>query len=184
MFGATHAVYTAIQKEHTVISRIRRLLVGGATGNGDNIGFYVDRYNRLVADFGTALGKRYVNLKPATGVRTLTASASLTEADSGKTIVFDSTTSIIAGLPKASECAGCEFLFLWKQLTSASTGHGASPNALDYVGGGVTALTVVVNKDIYSAQNTNAVTDRLRIKSNGTTGYDVIDFVGTFSKEP
>lgn len=170
-----------------MLNRIRRQLVGRVQGNGDSIGFYVNRYDDIVADFGPTVGLKYITPRPATSTKTLTASASLTKDDNGKTIIFDSTTSIIASLPSAAECKGCKFKFAWKQLTAAATGHGVSPVAADGVGGGIhPTLTSVVNKDLYSAQGTDAVTDRLTIESTGAAGtgaWVVTEYVGTFSKE-
>lgn len=173
-----------------MINRLRRAQtgVGVPTGNADNVGIVVDVNGQIVVDYGTGGQKLIpqVPLSAANAIKVLTASAPLTAADAGKTIVFDSTTSIIASLPSAAACKGCSFRFFWKQLTAASTGHGVSPAAADGVGGGVTALTTVVNKDVYSAQATDTVNDRLTIVSTGAAGtgaWIVTDANGVFTKE-
>lgn len=150
-------------------------------GDGQKVGVVATEQNQVVFDFGSA-GRKYAQLVPAAPVRVLTSSAALVPADVGKTIVFDSTTSIIAGLPDAKLVPGGRLRFLWKQLTTASTGHGVSPLATQSVGGGVTALTEVVNKDLYSASGTDTVNDRLELVSDGTN-WKVLDFVGAFTKE-
>jgi hypothetical protein len=174
-----------------VINRLRRTRVGVPIGNSDSIGLAVTTSNTIVANYGkTAAGvvtEKVIPQAPVDSpVKVLTASGALDVADAGKVIVFDSTTSIVATLPSAASCKGCRYRFHWKQLTSASTGHSVSPAATDGVGGGVTALTTVINKDVHSPNASDAVTDRLEIQSTGVAGtgaWVIVEAVGTFTKE-
>lgn len=153
-------------------------------GNGDSIGFGVRQNgDTIVADFGRTKGRKYVRTTPATPVLLVTAAVTLTASQvDGLTVVFDSTTSRVVTLPAAASCKGARIKAVWKQLTAASTGHGFTPATGDYIGGGVTALTVVANQSLYSASGSDAVTDRVELTSNGVDGWLVTDFVGTFSK--
>lgn len=170
-----------------MINRIRRSYVGVPVGNADSVGVVITPENQLVLDYGVSLGQKAIAQTPVTApTRALTAAATLTPADSGKVIVFDSTTSIVATLPSAASCKGCRFRFAWKQLTAASTGHSVSPAATDGIGGGITALTTVVDKDVHSPNASDAVTDRLEIVSTGVPGtgaWVIVEAVGTFTKE-
>lgn len=154
-------------------------------GNGDSIGFGVRQNgDTIVADFGRTKGRKYVRTTPATPVLLVTASTTLTASQvDGLTVVFDTTTSSLVTLPAAATCKGARIKAVWKQLTAASTGHGFNPVAADFIGGGVSALTVVVNKDLYSASGSDTVNDRIELTSDGVNGWLVTDFVGTFSKE-
>lgn len=174
-----------------MINRLRRTRVGVPIGNADNIGLAVTVANQIIANYGLGVGvgerEEVVHQSPVgSPVRLITADTTLTAADSGKVIVFDSTTSRVATLPNAAACKGCRFKFRWKQLTSASTGHSVSPNALDGVGGGITALTTVVNKDVHSPNVTDTVNDTLEVQStgvNGTGAWVITEAIGTFTKE-
>lgn len=171
-----------------MINRLRRMRVGTPLGNADSIGFSVNTQDQIVANYGPTLGEKVLQQVPvASPALVLTASTTLTAADSGKVVVFnDNAASIVATLPRASACKGCKFRFAWRQLPGAGVGHSVSPNALDGVGGGVTALTSVVDKDILSVAATDALTDRIEIVSTGATGtgaWIVTEAVGVISKE-
>lgn len=167
-----------------MVNRIRKTDFVPA-GNGQSVGNVVNSKNEVIVDFGNGVQRALVQQQPLASrfISVTSGNVTLTPAQSGSTVVFDSTTSRLANLPAAASCPSCVFKFAWKQLTSASTGHGLNPVAADYVGGGITGLTVVVNKDLYSAQGTDTINDRLTVESNGVNGWIVTEAFGTFSKE-
>lgn len=154
-------------------------------GNGDNVGFGVlAASDQIVVDFGRVKGRKYVVTTPASPVRLVTAAVTLTPAQVSGTVTFDTTTSTLVTLPLAASCKGCRIRATWKQITAAGTGHGFNPQAVDGIGLGVhPTLTAVVNKEIYSASGTDAVTDRLELTSDGVNTWLITDYVGAFTKE-
>lgn len=167
-----------------MINRLRRCNTGVPLGNADSIGFGVDKTSDVVvANYNATTGKKYLLARPAVTFKTFTASGSLTKADSGKKIVFNSATPIVLELPAAANAKGCEFEFVWRTLATSGVGHAVSPVAADSIGGGITALTQTVNKDIFSATATDALTDRLHLASDGVSNWDVLELTGTITKE-
>lgn len=158
------------------VSRLRYapLGVGVPQGGGDSAGFVALKDgDQLVVDHGPLRGRRYLQVVPATPVKAVTGATTLAVEDSGKVIALNSTTSRLIDLPKASLCKGCEFQFHYMALVASGTGHRIVPFAGDYIGGGITALTVVANDDLLLCIDGDAVGDRFTLRSNGTNGWTI-----------
>jgi hypothetical protein len=173
-----------------MINRIRRTRVGVPVGNSDSIGLAVTTANALIANYGlgeaSTSRERVIPQVPVTEpVKLITADTTLTAADSGKTIVFNDASGNIATLPNAKNCKGCRFTFYTKVLATSGV-HSVSPNALDGIGGGVSALTTVIDKDLQNDTGSDAVGDRVTIQStgaNGTGAWVITDFIGAYAKQ-
>lgn len=159
------------------VTRLRYapLGVGVPQGTGDSAGFVALKDgDQIAANFGPVRGTKYVATVPATPVLAVDVTgATLTASDSGKVIALDDTDTVNVNLPKASECKGCSYTFFQKQSDAVGLGHTITPYAGDFVGGGITALTVDADDILLNCIDGDAVGNRWTVTSNGTTGWTV-----------
>lgn len=81
-----------------------------------------------------------------------TASFTVKNSDSGRTFLFDSTTRIIATLPKITKSNdGMIFRGVVKQLDGGATGHTISPASTDYIQYAAAAAAVTVGQSLCAA---------------------------------
>jgi hypothetical protein len=170
----------------SLINRIRRTYVGVPVGNADSVGVAVLPNDVVVLDFGVAKGQKIVQTVPVTApTKDVTADTTLTSADNGKTIIFADASGNIVTIPSAVDCKGCVFTFYTK-VVATSLVHSVSPAAADGIGGGVSALTTVINKDLQNDTGSDAVGDTITIQSTGVAGtgaWVVTAFSGAYAKE-
>ena len=127
-----------------------------------------------VLDAAQALGGLAVQVK------TLTANAALTLADSGKLIVLNSTTSFVVTLPAAS-VVGSRFQIACKVATASGVGHIIRPAGTDQMR--ATVITTPANtKGLMNTQATSHLGDSAEIVSDGTDWY-VVSTTGTWTRE-
>lgn len=169
-----------------MINRIRRTYVGVPVGNADSVGIAVLSTDVVVLDFGVAKGQKVVQTIPvASPTKDVSADTTLTSADTNKTIIFADASGNIVTLPAAADCKGCIFTFYTKVLATSGV-HSVSPAAVDGIGGGVSALTTVVDKDLQNDTGSDAVGDTITIQSTGVAGtgaWVVTAFRGAYAKE-
>lgn len=169
------------------VTRLRYspLGVGVPTGNGDSVGFVaLKQGDQIVTNHGPTKGNRYWDTTPEVPVKLISATpTTLTSADFGKVIVFDSATPMVVNLPKASESKGAILHVMQKTLTGGAA-HRLTPFAGDYIGAGITALTTTASQSLLSDAAADAVGDRYSIQSNGVNGWVIIAqrTAGTLSK--
>lgn len=144
-----------------------------AEGTGNAHGFSADDNDVIRHHNGTRSG-----VVSSAKVRTVTGNVTLTAADSGSIVVFDSTTSIVASLPATS--AGLVFTFVVKQLT-ASGGHAVSPVAADKIMGN--GFTSADNKDAICSAASDREGDALQVVGDGVDGWYVTSVTGTWARE-
>jgi hypothetical protein len=115
------------------------------------------------------------------GVKSLTATVTLKTDDAGKLLLFDSTTSIVATLPKSTAATkGRSYNFQVKQLTAAS-GHTVTPQTGDYLhfkGGG--AATVSTSAQCTAA--TDVVGDTVCFVDAGDGNFYATTVTGTWAR--
>lgn len=160
------------------ITRLRYspLGVGVPQGGGDSAGFVALKDgDQLAVNHGPIRGTRYLETVPASPVLDVdVAGATLTESDAGKVVTFNDTDTVNVNLPKASQCRGCQFHFFQKVADGTGTGHTVTPFAGDYIGAGITALTIVADELLLACIDGDAVGDRFTLVSNGVNGYTVV----------
>jgi hypothetical protein len=115
---------------------------------------------------------------PFKGVKTLSASETLTKEDLGKLIVFDSTTTIVATLPKSRK--GATLHFQVRQLTT-SGGHTITPATSEtiYFKGGSTASNTT---SAQCSAVTDAIGDGMTIVGDGNAGWHAVTVLGTWAR--
>ncbi len=111
-------------------------------------------------------------------VALVTASATLTGADDGKTIIADSTTSVVMTLPATA--LGMKFTLVVGQLTT-SGGHAFSPNASDKIMGN--GFTAADDKDAICTADTDRVGDSITLVGDGSLGWYITAVTGTWARE-
>lgn len=113
------------------------------------------------------------------GVKTLTASATLTKEDSGKIILLDSTTAVVAQLPPTRK--GLIFHFMVN--TAATSGvHAISPVAADMIKAkGIT--TFADDKNLEHTSSGEAIGDCVTLVGDGNVGWYAISIAGGWNRE-
>lgn len=116
------------------------------------------------------------------GTKALAASATLTALDAGKIILFDSTTSVVATLPKSSQgTKGRYFHFQVKQLTAAS-GHTVTPNSADFLHFKNATGAPSAGQSAQCSAATDAYGDGISFYDNGDGNYYQVEIAGTWAK--
>lgn len=112
-------------------------------------------------------------------VKVITADTTLTAADEGKLIVFDSTTSLVVSLPATAK--NLTFWFYVKTAAGSGAGHSISPVAADKIY--AKGFTAAANKDAINTQATGAQGDAFSVIGNGTDGWFGYKDAGTWARE-
>ncbi len=113
------------------------------------------------------------------GTRSVVASTTLTAADSGKTIVVNTTGDCILTLPPTA--AGLKYDIFILQAAGSGKLHSISPNSADkLIGSGITATD---NKDLQNTQATAAVGDCVSLEADAADGWLVKNVTGTWARE-
>lgn len=112
-----------------------------------------------------------------TNVRTITASASLTEADNGALIIANAV-DLVVTLPSTSLGYTVTVIV---QTASASTGLSISPAAADKIQG--KGITAADDKDWINTAATDAVGDLVTLVGDGTDGWWVVSERGTWARQ-
>jgi hypothetical protein len=163
-----------------MINRLRRGL-RIPVGSGETAGFAVLESNKRIGfNLGPVDGSinRFVD---AGAVVKKTASFTVLPQDSGKTFIFDSTTSVVATLPAASTAtSGMKVRFVVEQLT-ASGGHAVSPAAADQIIGN--GFTPADNKDAICSAASDRLGDMIELTCDGELGWYITGVIGTWARE-
>lgn len=115
-------------------------------------------------------------------VEVKTAAYTLKDSDSGKTFVWNSSTSFNFTLPKVQKSSkGVFFNFIIRTAAGSGTGHGVSPNAADKVFGAT--ASAVDDKDVYFATAGDAIGNGFTAISDGVDGWQLISINGTLTQE-
>jgi hypothetical protein len=142
----------------------------GSAGNACAFGVDADN-DVLYIDKGKTQGREFITSQH---LRTVTASATLTAADSGAIILADSTTSIVMQLPATQ--AGLTFTLVVKQVTAAS-GHAFSPVAADKF----IYASKADDADLVCSAASDVVGDMVTIVGDGVDGWVVVAKTGTWA---
>lgn len=113
-----------------------------------------------------------------------TASFNVTAKDSGKTFLFDSTTQIIATLPKITkQLDGATFGFVVKQLDGGATGHKVAPQATDFIQYAAAGAAVTVGQGMVASVATDQVGQSVRLVADyASSSWYPVAVVGTWAK--
>jgi len=112
-------------------------------------------------------------------VATVTADATLTEADSGKVIILNAAASKTISLPATA--AGLTFTFVHQVATTSGTGHAISPVAADLIRGN--GLTPADDKDLICTQGTSRIGDSVTLVGDGVDGWYITAITGTWARQ-
>lgn len=138
-------------------------------GNGYSVGVVVKSSG---SDKGrVAINRDGTNTEFITPVRyrAITADLTLTAADDGNVIAFDSTTALTVTLPATR--AGLKYTFVLKQLPGAGT-HAISPNAVDKIF--APGFTAADGKAIVATAAADGVGDFITLVGDGVDGWYVV----------
>jgi hypothetical protein len=116
------------------------------------------------------------------GVKTVTASTTLTKEDSHKLIVIDTTTAVVITLPKTRN--DLKFTFFLAQLPG-SGGHAVSPQAADQIR--FKGATFADDKDMFFGSDAagagDVVGDTVTLVGDGSVGWYAISVAGSLTRE-
>ncbi len=158
-------------------NRIRRT-PGVPAHTGASTGFVVDSDSERVSYKDSAGTQRYVR---GAAFESKTASFTITAEDDGKVFEADSTTSVVATLPAASDTTkGMRVTLVVGQLTT-SGGHAFSPNASDKIMGN--GFTAADDKDAICSAATDRVGDAMTLICDGVDGWYIESVTGTWARE-
>lgn len=107
-------------------------------------------------------------LRTAKVITVTSANVTLTPADDGATVIFDTTTARTVNLPATDK--NLQFTFVLKQLPASGT-HAISPVSVDKIF--APGFTAADNKDILATASADAVGDFVTLTGDGLDGYFV-----------
>lgn len=113
-----------------------------------------------------------------------TATWTVKAGDSGKTFVFDSTTRIIATLPKITkQLDGTTYGFVVKQLDGGATGHTVTPQATDFIQYAAAGAAVTVGQSLIAAVAGDQVGQSVRLVADyASLSWYPVSLAGTWTK--
>lgn len=140
--------------------------------------------NPSATDFGMVKrkidGDSAVYALPFESVKEITADLTLTPEDNGKTVVFNTTTSLVVNLPATAK--GLRYRFFSKIAAGSGVGHSVSPNAADKIF--ASGFTTADDKDAVNTQATAAVGDAFEVQADEAgTGWIGEAVAGTWARE-
>lgn len=113
-----------------------------------------------------------------------TASFSVLPRDSGKIFYLNSTTRIVATLPKITKALnGTEFTFVVGALDGGATGHTVTPASGDYIQYAAAGASVTVSQSLIAAVAGDQIGQSARLVADfATTSWIPAHVTGTWTK--
>ncbi len=113
-----------------------------------------------------------------------TASWTVTPRDSGKVFFMNSTTRIVATLPKITKgLNGTEYTFVVGALDGGATGHTVTPASGDFIQYAAAGAAVTVSQSIIAAVAGDQIGQSVRLVADfGTTSWIPQHVTGTWTK--